>query len=237
MRSAPTLERRLGRTLVSALIGCVLWSWAGTALAQSSERIRFDFTGGSFISLLGGTIVTPPDGTLDTGAATVWVEATAPGAYVASGQVILGGVNVAGTVAKNVFGSADVSGPYLASQTAPLAGTLAAGMDGADFVDDLSLFVDAQLDCTGSGCSAIGFPVSVSGVSLLAVTFLPITDLGVVGGASINATVPIELDGVLGELNLVGVEVSRTFIPEPGTFLLVSVGLGLMAAGRRRAGR
>jgi hypothetical protein len=210
---------------------------APTALAQSSERITFDFTGSSFISLLGGTIVTPPDGTMDIGVADIYVEASAPGVYVPGGVFLLDGMKVAGTIAKNVAGQADVTGTYSASQVSALAGTLAPGLTGGEFSSDLALYMNTQIGCTGTACGLLGFPVSDVGVSLFSVTFLPVSGIGVPGFAQINASFAIEVDGVLGTLDLVGVEVARSFIPEPGTFVLVASGFGILAASRRRRAR
>jgi hypothetical protein len=231
----PDRVRRVMGTLLAAFV--VALSLPGAAAAQMSERIVFDFTGGSSISLLGGTITTPPDGTLDVGSARLLVEATAPGVYVPGGQFQLEGVNVAGTVAKNVAGVADISGTYAASQVGTLTGTLAAGQDGGDFIDSLSLFIDATIGCVGSGCGSLGLPIDELGISLLSVSFLPVTDLGIPGAARIETSIPIEIDGVLGTLDLVGVEVSRTLVPEPGTFVLVAAGLALLGARRSKRGR
>lgn len=238
-RGAPAAALDRARRAMGALPAALVAIFAlqGVAAAQTSERIVFDFTGGSSISLLGGTITTPPDGTLDVGTARLLVEATAPGVYVPGGQFQLEGVDLSGTVSKNVAGVADISGTYAASQVGALTGTLAAGQDGGDFVDPLSLFIDATIGCVGSGCAALGFPVDELGVSLLSVSFLPVTDLGIAGAARIETSIPIEIDGVLGTLDLVGVEVSRTLVPEPGTFVLVAAGLLLLGARRPIRGR
>jgi hypothetical protein len=216
------------------LVAALVLRVATDAWAQATERITFDFTGGSSFSLLGGTIMTPPDGTMDVGTADVYVEVTAPGVYVPGGVFMLSGLNVGGTVLKNFPGQANVSGTYSASQTGPLVGTLAPGLTGGDFTSDLSLSMNTQIGCTGSGCGSLGFPVSDVGVSLFAVSFLPVADLGVPGFAQINASFEIEVDGVLGTMNLVGVEVARTFVPEPGTFVLVAGGFGILALRGRR---
>jgi hypothetical protein len=209
---------------------------ASPAAAQLSERITFDFRSGSTISLLGGTIVTPPDGTLDFARARVLVDATAPGVYVPGGAFVLDGTTIDGTVAKQISGVADIGGHFMASQVGSLSGVLAPGQDGGQFASSLALDLDVMIDCTGTGCSALGMPINDVGLSLLSIPFLPVTDLGVPGSARIETSIPIEIDGVLGTLDLVGVEVSRTFVPEPGTFALVAVGLGILAGRRRRAG-
>jgi hypothetical protein len=230
-RRTPRENLSAARLAVGALALLLLLP-AGPASALS-ERITFDFTGGSVFSLLGGTIVTPPDGTLDVGTVDLFVEVTAPGVYVPGGAFVLDGISLAGTVAKNL-GAANIAGSYAASQVAPLVGTLDPGLGGGHFVDDLALTFDTQIGCSGSGCASLGFPVSDVGVSLFALSFLPVTDLTVPGAAQITASFAFEVDGVLGHFDLVGVEVARAFIPEPGTFLLVATGCTWIAAMRRR---
>jgi len=235
--SRPPARVNVRRPWIAGLVAalCVL---AGTeAFAQSAERITFDFTGGSSFSLLGGTILTPPDGTMDIGSASIDVEATAPGVYVPGGVFTLRGLNVAGTLSKSIAGQANVTGGYSASQLGQLVGTTAPGFTGGDFTSDLSLSMDTQIGCTGPGCGALGFPVSDVGVSLFTVSFLPVADMGVPGFAQITASFEIEVDGVLGTMNLVGVEVARSFIPEPGTFVLVAGGIGILALRGRGARR
>jgi hypothetical protein len=196
--------------------------------------IGFDFTSGSTLSLLGGAIVSPPDGTLDIGSARVNVAATDATTIVSGGAAELFNLTTSGTVAKSFPGSAEISGPYSADQVGALAGTVSAGADGIDFLTDLQLDIDVAFGCTGTGCFTLGFPVNESGVFGFSIGFLPITNLGVVGGAGIDISIPIEVGGVLGTLNLVGVESSRIFVPEPGTGIMVGLGLAVIAASRRR---
>lgn len=232
-RSVRSHRRSRARAAALALLLAVT---ASPAAAQISEQIIFDFTPGSSVSLLGGTIVTPPDGTLDFARARVLVEATAPGVYVPGGAFVLEGTNISGTVSKQIPGYADIGGHFMANQVGSLSGVLAPGQDGGQFGAPLSLDLDVSIHCAGVGCGALGMPISDVGLSLLSITFLPVTDLGVPGSARIETSIPIEIDGVLGSLDLVGVEISRTFIPEPGTFTLVAAGLAMLAGRRRRAG-
>ena len=222
----------IGQFLFYSFIGVSLLL-AGSAFAQSHEEIVFDFTADSSFSLLGGTIITPPDGSFDVGAGTISVEAAAPGTFVVGGFFILDALEIGGTVTKDVFGQAQIDGVYSANQVSPLVGTLASGMSGGDFTDDLALDLNIVMGCVGSGCITLGFPISDIGVSLFRLSFLSVTDLGVVGSSRIEATLPIEIDGVLGSIELVGVEVSRSFVvPEPGTFVLLAMGLVALAAKR-----
>ncbi len=224
------------RLLLLAGVGLSLFD-AGSALAQGREQIDFDFRSESAFTLLGGTIVTPPDGTLDVGSATISVEATAPGVFVPGGRFVLDGLTVAGTVSKDVFGAAQIDGNYAVDQSSSLVGTLTSGtLTGGEFADGLAVDLDIVLGCTGAGCSSLGFPISDVGPALLSLSFLPVFNLGTPGAARIEASIPIEVDGVLGFLDLVGVETGRTFVvPEPGTTILIAAGLAIMANRRRRS--
>jgi len=107
-------------------------------------------------------------------------------------------------------------------------------MTGGTFVEGLAVNLDVVLDCVGSGCSSLGFPISDIGPALLSLSFLSVSDLGLPGSARVTASIPFEVGGVLGFLDLVGVESARTFVvPEPGTALLIAGGLAILAVRRR----
>jgi len=144
-------------------------------------------------------------------------------------------VLTSGTVTRNFPGNADINGPFSATQVGSLAGTVAPGLDGINFASDLQLDINAAIGCTGTGCASLGFPVNESGTFPFTIGFLEITDIDILGAAGISVDIPVEIDGVLGTLSLVGTEVNRTFIPEPGTALLFGLGLAGLGASRRRA--
>ena len=116
------LYRYAGIYLVLILGLMTPWGEARAAPIQ----LDFDFTSGSSLSLLGGTIVTPPDGTFDTGFARLQVEASDISTPIPGGDVVLELAVFAGTVSKNVAGAADISGPFAGTQLGTLNGTLAA---------------------------------------------------------------------------------------------------------------
>lgn len=224
----------IARWLATAATGLLLVLSSGRAVAQTGDLITFDFTGASSISLLGGTVVTPPDGTLDVGEVKIFVEGTAPGVFVPGGLFVFQDLSLSGTVAKTIPGAAVVSGTYEAEQLADLVGTTSAGLSGGDFVDDLQLDLNFDVGCTGGGCGILGLPLSEVGTSLLSIGFLPVSGLDSPNSAAINLSMPIEVAGVLGQIDLVGVEVARSFVPEPSTFAMVLLGLGALGAQSRR---
>lgn len=227
--------RYLSRPITMLAVAVVGLLVAASTANASTIRLDFDFTAESFLSLLGGTIVTPPDGTFDSGTVRVLVEATDIDSVVSGGQVAVGAGNFSGTVSKNVLGSADVSGPFSGTQIGTLLGVLDPGLTSATFVDDLSINLNFNFACVGVGCGPLGFPVSVLGLTALNLGTVSITGLDVEGTARIEMITEIELDGVLGELTLVGIETSRLFIiPEPQTALLLVLGLVGLSFSRSR---
>lgn len=206
-----------------------------TPAAAASVLIDLDFASNSWISLLGGTIVTPPDGSISVGSGQLTLEATSLTTFVSGGQVALDQVTFAASIAKNVAGQANVSGPISGTQVGSLAGTLTAGQTVLSFPGTMAMNLNAAIACTGPGCSVLGFPVSTSGIENLTVGNLPISGLGSVGMAQIVADIEISLGGVLGVLHLVGVETGRSFVPEPAGLILLGMGLAAATARRRSA--
>jgi len=76
----------------------------------------------------------------------------------------------------------------------------------------------------------------VLGIEAFSLGTISLTGLEADGTAQIDVTTAVELDGVLGTLNLVGNETSRLFIvPEPQTATLLL--LGLVGLGMKRSRR
>ena len=218
------------RRLTSVLVLC------GSLLPLSASAgiltIEFDFAAGSSLSILGGVINTPPDGTISGGSATLTVDASSATNVTTGGGAVLSGANLTGFAAKNVQGQADVSGGFSISQTGSAAGTLGAA-DSITFSDPFTADVLSNFFCFGAQCSALGFPASFNGPVSLPLQPLPVQNLSTVGGALIDFDVPVSLDGVQAVFRLVGTETSRSFIPEPGTASLLGLGLLTIALGRR----
>jgi len=235
-QSSPRPPRAVSRGWLPAVLLLML-GLSAPAQAQIYDRVTFDLTSESVLSLLGGTIVTPPDGSLTVGSLTLLLPSSAPGVPTPGAGVVLEGFTLAGNVSKNVAGQAFVSGPFAADQVDPVSGSLSPGLTEVDFTgQSLSAQLDVNLGCVGAGCSLLGFPVSETGVSVFELGVLSAFDLDQAGSARVEGLVDLDLGGVLGTFGLVGIESSRVFVPEPGTALLVGAGLALLARRARARG-
>jgi len=214
----------LGSSARNATLALSLFVAASPATA-ASVLIDFDFASQSSISLLGGIITTPPDGSIDSASGRLSLEATSLTSFISGGQAVLDQITFSGAIAKTIAGFADISGPIDGTQVGTLDGTLTAGQTILSFPGTIAVNLNANFACTGSGCASLGFPAVDSGLFNLTAGNLPISGLGAIGTATITADIPIEIGGVLGVLHLVGIETGRSFVPEPGLALLLGLGL------------
>lgn len=215
--------------LASLALAPALRASAGTI------SIGFDFSQSS-LSILGGLIDIPPSGAITSASATIDV----PGSGLATpeaGVARLRSLTLAGTLDATVLGMASLSGSLDGMQVGTAEGSLTAGLANLFFqsaVLSLSVFVD----CTPTAvCDFVAdFPIQVTGPQTFSpFGTLPIAGLDSPGNALVTASVEIVIAGLSATLSLVGNEVSRTFVPEPGSFGLVAAGLaGLAAAFRLR---
>jgi hypothetical protein len=114
----------------------------------------------------------------------------------------------------------------------------------------MSLFVSAHLNCMGLLCPVFGdFPVTIVGTNppppgqAFTVT---LASLNASGAATVNGTMPISIPSetttgspFTGTIFLEGNEVSRTYVPEPGSLAQLIPGAVALAglSRRRRRGR
>ncbi len=221
----------LGAPARGAALALSLFVAASPATA-ASVLIDFDFASQSSISLLGGIITTPPDGSIDSASGRLSLEASSLTTFISGGQAVLDQITFSGAIAKNVGGVADISGPIDGTQVGTLNGTLTGGQTSLSFPGTIAINLNANFACAGSGCASLGFPVVDSGLFNLTAGILPISGIGTIGNAQITADIPIALGGVLGVLHLVGIETGRSFVPEPTTALLL--GLGLLVVRKKQ---
>lgn len=199
--------------------------------------IIFDFTG-STISLAGGTIVIPPDGTINSARARVWVQGAGL-STISGGPATLRRLALDSTVDATVLSNNTITGPLNAALATPSVGSLTAGL-GNLILPSILLSLDILQSCTGPSCNVLGsFPLSLTGTQLLSGPLsFALGNIGSVGNATIAGSFALSLSGTTALVQLVGNEVDRfEVIPEPHTALLLGLGLAAVATGGRLARR
>lgn len=195
--------------------------------------IQFDFSGSS-LSLLGGLLQIPPDGSITSGSAQLVVSAVGLATPIPGGMVALNSFTAAATVNAVTFGNT-ITGNVALIQFAPgVPGTLSAGLQNVLFAGAMHVTQNGVLNCAGPSCGILSLPAALTGAQLVQLGSMPIANLAAVGNALISGTFAITIAGFTGQLHLVGTEVSRVMVPEPGSAGLVAFGLVGLAAWRGR---
>lgn len=210
--------------------------WLALAAPANAGRIFIDFDfSGSTLSVLGGAIIIPPDGSITSSTATLDVTAagvsTATG--VAPGLARFRDLTLAGTVSASVLGNV-ITGGLSATQLGSAIGTLTAGLNTALFASAFQLGVVGTINCVGAGCGILGLPLTLNSLGPAVIGTLPVGNINSIGNATINAAFSLTLGGITAVLNLVGTEVNRTYVPEPNTLSLMALGVAGIAAIRRQ---
>lgn len=212
-------------SLSFALALCLL---ADSARSVPIE-IQFDFTGSS-VSMLGGLVQIPPDGSITSAGGTLVVNGAGL-ATLSPGPANLHGFGVAATVDALTFGN-QISGNPSLTQIGAVGGTLTPSLAQVVFGAPMQIALGGAINCTGPSCALLSLPTVLTGTQLLSLAALPIANLANVGSAFIDATYAITLNGLTGSLHLVGTEVSRVIVPEPHTAGLVALGVFALAGWR-----
>lgn len=203
------------------------------ALPAHAGRIDIDFDfSGSSVSLLGGAVNIPPDGQITSASGQIGV----PGAGLVTATPGAGArfrdLAIEATLDATTFG-ATLTGSAQATQLGGGNGSLTAGLGNLLF-GNVQLGVAVAIGCTGPTgvCSALSLPLASSGPRTFVLGSVPISGLGTLGAGALSGSFSITLAGFTAVLNLVGTEVSRTFVPEPDTFALVALGMAGLAGAR-----
>lgn len=196
--------------------------------------VEFDF-GASHVAVLGGFVSVPPDGSINAASGAIDFGAVGT-ATAGAGAAALHDLALSGTFAKNSFG-VNVNGAIGATQGSTGFGQLFAGLGNAAFNPFLMNFTGFA-NCTGgTGCGILGLPTTFTGPKTVSIPSLAVSNLNSVGNAMVNGSFTFTLGGLTAVLNLVGNEVSRTYVPEPHTAGLLALGmagLGVLRRARRR---
>jgi hypothetical protein len=221
---------RLAKRMLPLLALCSLL----TAQARADHFIvGFDF-GASSISLLGGIVQIPPDGSITSSSGELVVSAVGLATPIANAPVALRNFSATATLNALTFGNT-ISGNIVLNQVdGGVPGALTAGLANALFAGPMQVSQNGVMNCTGPSCAVLGLPTTLSGIELVALGNLPIANLAVIGNALIDGTFAITIGGFTGQLHLVGNEVSRVFVPEPSSAGLLGLGLALLAGWRVR---
>ena len=219
-------------SLPFVLVLCLL---AGSARAGQIS-VQFDFRGSS-VSLLGGLIQVPPDGSITSASGALVASGLGSAAPVA-GPAAIQGFGMAATINALTFGNTITGNPSL-TQLGGASGSLTAGLAQVLFASPMHIALAGAINCTGPSCAILSLPRALTGTQFLTLAAMPIANLASVGNALINATYAITLGGLTGSLHLVGTEVSRSYspIPEPHTAGLFALGLTLLAGWRATRAR
>lgn len=231
--------RGVRRCATAFLLSVCLLAGAPDDASAGSIGIQFDISQ-SWISILGGTIVVPPDGNLTSETLRVVVPGGTSATDVLSGAAIVKGLGLALTIDKDILGEAHVTGNIDVTQNGSAQGNLMLN-SGNGTVNlsvlslGLNLAIDPSIGCAGAGCSLIGtFPMTTPQNPILTGA-LAIGNIGQSGLATIDQTFSVTLSGVTAVVRLVGMEVKRTLVPEPASASLMGLGLLLAAAAGRGA--
>lgn len=210
------------------------------AARAGTISIEFDLSN-SIISILGGILTIPPDGSITASTATVTIQGNSSTTPVA-GAASLSNLSLQASINGTVGGLVTLTGNISGAQVGVATGALTAGLANL-VIGTLALNLSALIGCAPAGpCAVLGtFPISVMSLTPITGVANPgVGGLGTFGNGTLNAILSITIGGNSALITLVGQEVSRTFtasVPEPGTFGMFGLGmLGLAGLGWRRNG-
>jgi len=229
--------QRFARTF--ALVICVLLAVSAARSARAGTiQIEFDLSA-SVVSILGGILTIPPDGSIPASSATVTIQGSSI-ANPQAGAAALSNLDLAATVNGTVGGVVTLTGGFTGTQVGVANGALTGGLANL-VIGTLTLDLTGLINCTPAGtCALLGtFPITIMSITpITGVGSIGVGGLGTFGNGTLNAILSVTIGGNSAVINLVGQEVGRTFtptVPEPTTFALFGLGmLGLAGMGWRR---
>lgn len=220
----------------SYLALAVLLFAADSAHAGQIE-ITFEFVTSTTVTAYGGQVQVPPQGSMTSGSGVLVV----PGGtlvYALPGTTELREADFDLSVNALSLG-ANVAGRLAASQIGATSGNLSADLLQITLSGPLLLDAVGDLDCGGNFemCSLLGsFPVSFAGTQVIpAGSMLTLSDVNLLGEAELAATLLLSTSDTTAVVDLIGMEVSRTYLPEPAGMAPLGAGIAtLWLLSRRR---
>lgn len=208
---------------------------AAPAANAGSVEIEFDLTN-STLTMLNGILTLPPDGTITAATARVTVPAASLSAPL-SGVAQVSSLVLSGTLNGTVGGAVLLTGGFSGNQVGGGAGVLSGGLANLA-LGSLSLDLNGIVNCFGGQCPALGtFPISATNwlTVLTGLDSFGVGGLATPGAGTLTGVLPMNLAGNSVVVSLIGQEVSRIFVPEPGTGSLLGLAvLGLLGARAAR---
>ena len=221
----------------------LLWLLLAVSSAAPARAVLLDVTfdlSSSTISLLGGVIQVPPDGSVGGGTATLRFSADPNTFLPIAGPAAILDASLALTLDADLLGQAHITGPVQGHRVGGALASLNGPLTQLSLLSPLLVLYTGTVQCAGSGCGAVGtFPVSLGTVLGFAGAF-GVGNLAAPGSATLQASLPFSLAGFTGILQLSGAEIQRAVVPEPRSAGLLGLGLAILAiaapaARRRRA--
>jgi hypothetical protein len=223
------VKRSLSFFVLSVLLSC----WLGAGAQAGTLTVNFDFTGSS-ISVLGGVINIPPQGSIQSASGTLDLSALGSATAIA-GPASLRDFQMALTINALVFGNTITGNAAITQIGGALGGTLNGALNAFNAGGPMQINQSANIGCTGPNCAILGLPTTINGTQPLTIAALPIANLNSIGNALVDGTFDITFAGFTGVLHLVGTEVSRSFVvPEPNSLALIGMGMAMIAGWRLR---
>jgi hypothetical protein len=203
------------RSLAAAVILFVSLSFAAPALRAGTVEVEFDLTG-STLSALGGHINVPPDGTITSGMVRMRMPGTGLTA-VSPGPARISAFSLGLTVDALLSGAL-VTGTASMTQNGVANGSLTTALVYLAATSPFRVSATGTFECTGVGCAAFGtFPVTFNGIQTIGPpASFALGSLHAAGQATARGTLLMMLGSHTAVLGVVGNEISRTFVPEPG---------------------